>query len=160
MINIGKQFEYEFSRQCKLEPNVNTTRLYDITSFSQNAYDLENAASNPCDFILYRYPNAFYFELKATKGKLFQFSNIRKNQFDGLMGYSGIDGAFVGILLWFYEHKLTFFIDIREIDKIKKCGRKSINIEMCHELGTLFDGRHKTKYTDYYILKNLDKISK
>lgn len=151
MVNNGKAFEYEFAKQCEKVTEIQLTRLHDNVNRFKDI-------NNPCDFILYYYPNVFYLELKSTKGKSFPFANIRKNQWDNLSDYAHVKGTYPGFLVWFYEYNETYFLHIRTLEKILKSGKKSINLEECKKLGILFDGKLKRKYTQYYIIDNLNKI--
>lgn len=152
MADIGKQFEFEFTKQCEDTPGLVLTRLHDVNGKFKDV-------DNPCDFILYKYPNVYYLELKARQGHLLNFkSGIRPNQWEGLLDYSYIEGTYAGILIWFYEHHKTYFINIKTLEKLRKSGKKSITIDDCERLGVLFDGRLKRKFTAYDINKNLDKI--
>lgn len=59
-MNYGKKFENNFKKGVGKE----LVRLYDTT----NGYA---GVKNPCDFIYYRYPFQYLFELKSVKGSRF-----------------------------------------------------------------------------------------
>lgn len=122
-INRGKQFEDKLQEQFEKLNNINITRLYDVTM----GY---SGVNNPCDFIIYRYPNILYLECKAIHGNTLNFkSHIRENQWEKLLKYSNNYGVRAGILCWFIDWDKTYFIDIRHLQEYKENGYKSFNIK-------------------------------
>ena len=105
----------------EFENGVDFIRLYDITM----GYF---GVKNPCDFVIYKYPLQFYLECKSTNENTYNLSKL--TQYEDLLEHSRPNlGIRAGILLWFVEHKETYWIDIRHIEGLKKLGYKSINIK-------------------------------
>lgn len=156
--NIGKLFEYEFTKQCEQLMTDEAGHKLVLTRLRDSETRFKDI-DNPCDFILYYYPNAYYLELKASQGNRLNFKGrIRPNQWEGLLDYSFCKGTYAGILLWFYEYKETYFINIKLLEQMRQDGKKSISLDECRELAILFDGHTPRKYTKYDIINNLNKI--
>lgn len=85
-------------------------------------------SSNICDFTLYKYPNMYYIESKCTGHDRFEFSMLTDTQYTGLLTKSKIDGVHGLVIVLFATYKRAFILDIREIDKLKQSGTKSLNI--------------------------------
>jgi len=122
-INRGKQFEDEFKKAFKEIPNIAFERLYDpVGGYS--------GIKSRCDFILYKYPRQYYFELKSIHKNLFPLTNISDRQIKGLLEVSEVTGVSAGVVLWFCDHDRTIYISIEDIEEWKKTsGKKSINIK-------------------------------
>lgn len=86
-------------------------------------------SSNICDFTLYKYPNMYYIESKATYEDRFDFARITDIQYKGLLKKSQIDGVFGYVIVLFASYQRAFILDIRDIDKQISQGSKSINIK-------------------------------
>lgn len=86
-------------------------------------------SSNICDFTLYKYPNMYYIESKATYEDRFDYSRITDIQYDGLLAKSKISGVFGYVIVLFVNYKRAFILDIKDIDNEIKEGRKSVNIK-------------------------------
>lgn len=86
-------------------------------------------SSNICDFTLFKYPEMYYIESKATYNARLDFSMISDNQFQGLLSKSKIDHVNGLIIVLFASYKRAFILDINQIQAIIDSGKKSINID-------------------------------
>ena len=86
-------------------------------------------SKNICDFTLYLYPEMHYIESKATWEDRFDFSMISEYQYDNLLKKSKIDHVHGVIIVLFASYQRAFIIDINEIDRLSKSGKKSLNIK-------------------------------
>lgn len=86
-------------------------------------------SKNICDFILFKSPNMYYIESKATWADRFDFSMITEYQYDNLLKKSKIENVYGVIVVLFAAEQRAFIIDINEIDKLKVSGKKSLNIK-------------------------------
>ena len=85
-------------------------------------------SSNICDFICFKSPELYYIESKATWHDRFDFSMITENQHNGLLQKSKIDHVYGLIIVLFASYKRAFILNIKDIDKLKDSGTKSLNI--------------------------------
>ena len=154
-INRGKQFEDLVREQFEKIPDTFVLRLYDVTmGFTE--------INNPCDLIIFKDGILNLFECKAIHGNTLNFkSHIRKNQWDKLLEYASVYSVNAGILVWFIDLDLTFFIDIEWLDYLRKRGYKSFNakkdldkIPTCEICGT-----KKKIFFKYDLEKFLEEIS-
>lgn len=121
-INRGKQFESLIQEQLEKVPEISIDRLYDITMGYKNI-------NNPCDFIVFDHGTQNYIECKAVHGNTLNFkSQIRENQWDKLLQKSYIPGVNAGILVWFIDHNVTLWLDIKYLQDLKENGYKSFNV--------------------------------
>lgn len=72
-------------------------------------------SSNICDFDLYKYPNMYYLESKATYGDRLDFSMLTNKQRDGLLLKSQIPGVYGLVVVLFVSYKRAFIINIKDI---------------------------------------------
>lgn len=86
-------------------------------------------SKNICDFILFKSPYMYYIESKATWEDRFDFSMISDYQYDNLLKKSKINNVFGLVIILFATHQRAFIIEINEIDKLSKSGKKSLNIK-------------------------------
>ena len=83
-ISRGKDFEKVIKECFELVPNTSVDRLHD----QMNGFA---GSTNICDFIVYHNPLIYYIECKSVHGNTLPFSNITKNQWQGLLAKSKID---------------------------------------------------------------------
>lgn len=95
-------------------------------------------SKNICDFTLYKYPEYWYIESKATWDARFSFDMITSYQLENMLKKSEIPHVHSIIIILFATQKRAFIIDIREIDKLLRSGIKSININKIQKWGELF----------------------
>ena len=85
-------------------------------------------SKNICDFTLFKSPEYYYIESKATREDRFDFNMITDYQYENLFKKSKIAHVYGLVIVLFVTYKRAFILDIRDIDKLKQSGRKSINI--------------------------------
>jgi recombination protein U len=119
-MNYGKKFENNFKKGVGKE----LVRLYDTT----NGYA---GVKNPCDFIYYRYPYQYLFELKSVKGSRFDFSNITDNQKEQLDFYSHIKGCNPMVVVEFRDYKEVYMIPWSTIKRTIANNKQSLTIHDC-----------------------------
>lgn len=95
-------------------------------------------SKNICDFTLFKYPEYWYIESKATWDARFSFDMITSYQLENMLKKSEIPHVHSIIIILFATQKRAFIIDIREIDKLLRSGIKSININKIQKWDELF----------------------
>ena len=117
--NYGKDFE----RQVKLSlEQVHDIDVYRIPDQQSGYFGSKNLA----DFMVYKYPNHYYFECKTVHGTSLNFQRITTNQWQGLLKKSQIKGNVCGILCWYVDKDVTLFLPIEFLEELKKIGQKSV----------------------------------
>ena len=86
-------------------------------------------SKNICDFTLFKSPNMYYIESKATWEDRFDFNMLTQTQHDGLLAKSNISNVFSIVIVLFASYKRAFIFDIRHIAKLESEGIKSLNIK-------------------------------
>ena len=87
-------------------------------------------SKNICDFFLYKKPNMYFIESKATWNDRFDFAMLTDFQYDGLLKESKIEGVTSYVAVLFATYKRAFLIDIRDIQHCKDDLKvKSLNIK-------------------------------
>ena len=130
-------------------------RIYDVTTGYKNQ-------NNICDFIVYRNGNLNYFECKSVHGNTLNFkSDIRANQWQGLLKKSCISGVNAGIICWFIDHDITIYLPIEDLQYLLQEGNKSFNILKDKEkiLGVEIIGTKRKIFFDYdldHFLKEIE----
>lgn len=111
-------------------------------------------SKNICDFTLFKAPYMYYIESKATWSDNFPFSMISEYQYDNLLKKSKIENVHGIIIVLFATAQRAVIIDINEIDKLMKSGKKSINIKKIdkwtikyHEIETIPSKKALLDYT-------------
>lgn len=148
--NRGKQLEEKFEEALKklyTEKWLDYIRLYDITM----GY---SGVKNPCDFVAFKKPIQFYIECKATNENTLNLTRI--TQYDDLVEHNNpFGGTKAGVIVWFTEHKETYWVDIEYIKNLKMLNYKSINIKnlraltIPNNLVFKLDGENKRVFTEY-----------
>lgn len=122
-VNRGKDFERQVKSAFEKIKGVSIDRLKD----SMSGYMGDNTI---CDFIVYKFPYEFYIECKAVHGNTLNFkSDIRPNQWEGLLEKSGICGVRTGFMIWFIDHDLTVYVDASVMANMRLSGLKSLNVK-------------------------------
>lgn len=85
-------------------------------------------SKNICDFILFKSPEFYYIESKATWEDSFKFSMLTKTQYNGLVDNDKIDHVHGIVTVLFASYKRAFWIPIQSIKTLNDSGKKSINI--------------------------------
>jgi len=120
--NRGKDFEKEIKTCFELVPHVSVDRLPDPMS----GY---SGVRNICDFSVFQSPDTFYIECKCHYGNTLNYkSDIRVNQWDGLLEKSKIFGCVAGVVVWFIDHDVTAFVTIQDLLAHRNSGHKSLNV--------------------------------
>lgn len=140
--NRGKQFEEQIREAFEKMPNTSVTRLID----PQNGYA---GVRNICDYIVYNFPIQYFIECKSCYGNTLPFSNITKNQWDGLLEKSDIEGVVAGYMIWFIDHDRTIFVPAKIMAMCKGMGEKSYNIKHPWFSGIEIEGTKKRVLFDY-----------
>ena len=83
---------------------------------------------NICDFTLFKSPNFYYIESKATYEDRFPYTMITDYQFEHMLEKSCIANVKCYVIVLFASYKRAFMFNIQDIEKEKLEGRKSINI--------------------------------
>ena len=145
MAYTGKQFEEDFKKSAVQAEDISIDRLYD----NVGGYA---GVKNICDFIVYRYPHQYYFELKSHKGNRLPFSEITEHQWSGLLEKAMKNiGCIAGVLIHYSDHDKTVFVDIRKLEEMKQQGEKSIAVDYALANGVPLDGRKKRVTWEYYL---------
>ena len=121
--NLGKEAEQKIRNWLdRPEAGYSFDRLYDqMTGFYMTS-------RNICDFILYKHPNMYYIESKATWHDRFDFTIIPDHQINGLLNKSKINGCYGWVVVLFATYKRAFKFEIQDIVKSMESGKKSVNI--------------------------------
>lgn len=120
--SLGKKFESVVKEAFEKVEGVSIDRIHD----QMNGYA---GSTNISDFILYKYPHEYYIECKSVHGNTLPFSNITRNQWDGMLKKSLIDGVIAGVICWWVEKDTTRFIPIELLEVLKVNGAKSIRYD-------------------------------
>jgi len=156
MANVGKLFEKDFQdsfNKYEEESRYSLDRFHD----GVGGY----AVKNICDYMLYKWPNQYYFELKSYGTHLINFSAISPTQYDGLLEKSTITGVRAGVLFNYNDYNESYFIKIDRIRVMKDRGFKSIPVETARIYGALLPIKRQRKVTvDYDIEKFIWNVSK
>ena len=85
-------------------------------------------SKNICDFFLYKSPNMYFIESKATHKDRFDFTMITEYQWTNLLSRSKIDGVYGLVIVLFATPQRAFILDIQDLEAAKQAGIKSLNI--------------------------------
>ena len=87
-------------------------------------------SKNICDFILYKHPNHYYLESKATWADRFDFAMLSDYQYNGMYEKSKIEGVTCYVVVLFATYKRAFLFDIKDIYELREHKKvKSLNIK-------------------------------
>jgi hypothetical protein len=123
-------------------------------------------SANISDFIMYKYPYEYYIECKSVHGNTLPLSNISKNQWDGLIEKSKIDGVFAGVICWWIDKDVTKFISAEELNMCKRNDYKSIRVDhesFCVDGFIDIEGKKKRVFFEYdmeQFFKTMDIVYK
>lgn len=162
-INRGKQFEQTIKDAFLKVTNVSVDRLHDQTT------GYKHSSANICDFIVYKKPGLFYIECKTTHGNTLPFSNISANQWDGLLEKSKIDGVAAGIICWWVDRDVTWFIPIQFLQKAREAGFVSVPFDFDKKwvldgyssdiMPIAIGGKKKRVFFEYNMVRFLEELS-
>ena len=120
--SLAKKFEGVIKEAFEKVPGVSIDRIHDQMSGYAGS-------TNISDFIMYKYPCEYYIECKTVHGNTLPFSNITKNQWDGMLKKSMIDGVIAGVICWFVDKDVTKFIPIELLEALRQDDAKSIRYD-------------------------------
>ena len=86
-------------------------------------------SKNICDFTLFKSPNFYYIESKATTQDRFDFSMLTPTQHDEMLKKSKIDHVYGLVIVLFSEYQRAFILNIKDIKSLEDSGKKSLNIK-------------------------------
>lgn len=153
--NRGKDFENVIRECFNKVPNTNVERMADPVQGYLGV-------RNHCDFIVYHKPQEYHIECKSVHGNTFPFSNLTKNQWEGLLEVSKIDGIIAGVIVWWVDKDVTRFIPIH----VLQCMRdimlyKSVRYDTI-DVGPIYDikGKKKRVFFDYDMEEFFKEVEK
>lgn len=158
-VNRGKDFERQVKTSFEKIEGVSIDRLKD----SMSGYMGDNTIS---DFIVYKKPYEFYIECKAVHGNTLNFkSDIRPNQWQGLLEKSIINGVYAGFMVWFIDHDITVYVGVSVMANMRASGLKSLNIKDLDYIENIqspqlikIEGRKKRILYDYDMSSFFNKF--
>lgn len=117
-----------------------------------------------CDFVAYMKPYLFYLECKSITENSINFnSGITANQWLGLEEKSGCSGVISGFIVWFIDYRLTVYVSVKEMLRLRATGVKALNIKHLRNNDVAWvsiPGIQKQIYMDYDMLTGLQSIVK
>lgn len=141
--SYGKEFERQVFKNFSEVKEISIDRIPDqVTKY-------KGSSSNICDFIVYSKPNLIYLECKTVHGATLPFSNIRENQWNGLLEKSKIDGVIAGIMCWWVDYDVTRFIPIQTLEVLRLLETKSIRYDLDYVDSIFIVGRKKRTLFEY-----------
>lgn len=148
--SAGKLFEEDFKKS--IPKDVFTQRLKDDMSGFKGV-------ANICDYILYRYPYLYLFELKSHKGKSIPFSALREKQYSGLNMVSNFKGVTAGFIFNFRDYNKTYFVDADVLySYIIAEEKKSFSLKWCEDNGVIIGQKKKRTRYRYRLDEFLDYV--
>jgi len=159
-VNRGKDFEGAIKKSLENLPNVSFDRLIDpMAGYS--------GVRNICDFTMFSSPDMFYLECKSKYGNTLNYAgDITKNQWIGMYEKSQIYRCVAGVCVWFMDHDVTAFVNIKDLQRHRNSGAKSLNITNLVTDSSnedfiphiLIDGMKKRVMFDYFGDRFLHKL--
>lgn len=120
--DIGKKAEQKI-RQWLNRPEEG----YDFNRIPDNMNGFYGSR-NICDFDLYKNPNKYYIESKATYHDRFDFNMLTDYQMENMLKKSQIANVRSLVIVLFVTYQRAFIFDIRDIQEQIESGKKSVNI--------------------------------
>jgi len=167
MANKGKDFENHFKKlvddYINLQLNLTDKTNCSIDRFYDNIGGFKGIGY-PSDYVAFKSPFEYYFELKSTAQKSFPLKNMSNSQYNKLLFKRRCKGVIAGLVIWHYKFKSTYFVPIESVKAIVDLGKKSFNIDILKENNLAFvtiTGRQKRLFCDYNIeemFKNLEEF--
>jgi len=154
-MNYGKKFEENVKDDWeRFLPDSPIIRLQD----QQSGY--AGNSSNICDYIAFTSGKLFLLECKETKENTFNFAKL--TQYDDLLNYKDYDNTYPGVTIWFSKHDKVVWVSINEIERMKKEGKKSVNIKMLdtkeYKIYEIPSKKKRVYLTcDFNILRSVEK---
>lgn len=154
-IQRGKDFEEIIKKEFLDVPETTVERLPDPTA-GYLGY------RNPCDFLIYNYPNVYYIECKTVHSHRLPLTNITFNQRVGMLEASKVKGVIAGIICWFIPEDKTYFIPIQVVERLRLNGAKSLNLRKEKEMKDWIEiyGEKKRVFFSYDISGFIEKCKR
>lgn len=162
MKNPGKKFEEDIQKSVPDE--WFWYRLKDSSGSWSKTEKSRFTPKNICDFFIFTGHSLYGVECKSFKGKSMPYSNINKNQMDGLsdMCFYVPKNAVGCFILNFRDIGETYFFSALDLLNIKAySNRKSISIADCKKYGALIPQtlkRTRYKYDLKGVFSNEQRI--
>lgn len=168
----GKVFERQFKLSSEQE-GLLIVRLNDSDlSFNPLTKSFTRfTAKNPCDYILYLYPNIFFIELKSTEYNSISIQEdikeekmIKLHQVNSLTNLSLHEGVFSGFIFNFREKENleedTYYLSIQNFLKFRELTqKKSINkLDIVQYGGIKINQTLKRTHYIYHVKDLFEKI--
>ena len=125
-VNRGKQWENKLKEDFSKLSGAYIYRVPD----NMSGY---KGITGVSDFIGYKFPKIFFIEAKTILGNTFPLTNF--TQFDKLMSIPNEKGIHRGVMIWFQDWQRVLYVPVLTIDRMKKDGKKSVNIRKIDEEG-------------------------
>lgn len=142
-VSRGKEFEGIIKEAFLNVPNTSVDRLHDQMS------GFKVTSKNVSDFIVYHKPHEYYIECKSVHGNVLPFSNITDHQWASLLEKSEIDGVIAGVIVWFIDHDVTYFVPIQQLQYAEGYGKKSIRYDDTFIKKIDIPGKKKRVFFEY-----------
>jgi recombination protein U len=153
MANPGKRFEEDFFKS-----SLNHEHCVDINRL-RDPVGGQAGIRNICDYIVYKYPFIYYFELKSRQGNTLNFKEITTVQYEGLKSKANRLGRIPGVIVNYSDYNEAYFVHINDIVELKeKQGKKSLHINDARKLGIRLKGERKRTRFTYYIIEFLKEL--
>ena len=158
---LPKKFETQVFKAFSEVDGVSIDRIPDqVTKY-------KGSSTNICDYVVYKQPTLLYLECKTVHGNTLPFSNIRQNQWDGLIEKAKIPGVKAGVICWWVDKDVTLYISIQDLVTMTNWGTKSVRYdvyealqcEKYEDVGIVkVEGKKKRTYFDYDMTEFFNKI--
>ena len=150
--NRGKEFEGVIKEAFLAVPNTSVDRLHDQMS------GFKVTSKNVSDFIVYHKPHEYYIECKSVHGNVLPLSNITDHQWASLLEKSEIDGVIAGVIVWFIDHDVTYFVPIQQLQYAEGYGKKSVRYDDTFIKKIIIQGKKKRVFFEYDMLEFFREI--
>lgn len=90
-------------------------------------------SKNICDFILYKYPNMYYLESKASWQDRIPFDMLTEYQRTHMLEKSEIEGVYSIVIFLFATYQRAFMFHVSDVQRMLDNGVKSLNITKIHK---------------------------
>ena len=153
-VNRGKQFEKQVQSALEKIDGIYVQRLYDTMNGFKNI-------ANPCDYLVYAYPNLCLLECKSCHGASFSKTNITDYQYEMLLKADKIKGIVAGYMIWFIDRDVTVFVTADILDKyLDYTNRKSLSYTDAINIGFEIKGRKRSILFDYDMKEFIDYVNR
>lgn len=151
-VNRGKEFEKVVREAFLAVPHTSVDRLNDQMS------GFKVTSKNVSDFIVYHKPHEYYIECKSVHGNVLPLSNITPHQWASLLEKSEIDGVIAGVIVWFVDRDVTYFVPIQQLQQAEGYGKKSVRYDDTFIKKIIIQGKKKRVFFEYDMLEFFREI--